>query len=347
MNFKKFFLFIIIPVLLFGLIVFFFTRKETIKVKKITVQNSDVVRTVSASGFIKSNVEAEIAFPVAGKIVNLYKKEGDVVNQGDLIAQVYSEDAFYEAESAKQRRDAAQRAYDIYVTTYYDRPNRVGGQDIYELNLKKLREELSVQDNLYKASLASLKKTYLYAPFSGTLTKQPYNIGEVVSITNTVTLSDLNSLEFQADLDQEDYKFVKLAQESEIVLDAYPEEIFSAKVTSVPFFVDEDSATRTFKIKLSIDSNEKIVKGMTGDVNIIVDKVSNTKSLPFDAIFTEDETSKKYVWVTDNNNALKKQYIEVGLEGDILTQITSEIPEFVVIPESNSRTIKEGTLASF
>lgn len=348
MNFKKILLYIIIPVLILGAGIYFYTKKETVKVKKVATQNTDIVKSVSASGFVKSTVESEVAFPVSGKITQVSKKEGDYVKQGDLIAQVYSEDLFFDAESMKKRKDSAQRAYDIYVTTYSDRTARAGGSDVYAVNIKKLKDELAIQDNLYKSSLATLRKTYLYAPFDGTITKMPYDIGEVVSSSNSITISDLDALEFQGDLDQEDYKFVKKDQEAEIVLDSYPNDVFKGKIISVPFYVDEESSTKTFKLKISLQNvDNKIVKGMTGDVNIIVDKKSSTKALPFDAVFTEDGTSKKYVWIADKSNNIKKQYVEVGIEGDTLTQIISDIPDFVLVPDSTSKTIKEGTLASF
>lgn len=348
MNFKKFLLIVIIPVLVLGLLVYFFTKKETIKVKKVSTQSVDVLKTVSASGSIKSTVESEVAFPVSGKLINVYKKEGDVVREGELIAQVYNEDLYFEAQSSKKRKDAAQKARDIYIGNYSDDHGEVGGTELYEDNIKKLTDELRVQDNLYKSSLATLKKTYLYSPFDGTITKMPYDLGEVVSVSNSIIVSNLNALEFQADLDQEDYKFVKKEQESEIVLDSYPDDVFKGKIISVPFYVDEESSTRTFKLKISIENfDNKIVKGMTGDVNIVVDKAVNSKALPFDSVFTEEGTNKTFVWIVNESNQITKKYVDIGLEGDTLTQIKSEIPEFVVVPDSSSKTIKEGALASF
>jgi RND family efflux transporter MFP subunit len=348
MNFKKFLLIVIIPVLVLGILVYFFTKKETFKVKKVSHQTTDVLKTVSASGSIKSTVESEVAFPVSGKLVNIYKKEGDTVRTGDLIAQVYNEDLYFDAQSSKKRKDAAQEAREIYIGNHSDNHDEVGGTKIYEDNIQKLTDELRVQDNIYKSSLATLKKTYLYSPFDGTLTKMPFDIGEVVNTSNSIIVSDLNALEFQADLDQEDYKFVKKEQESEIILDSYPEDVFVGKIISVPFYVDEDSTTKTFKLKISIQNvDNKVVKGMTGDVNIVVNKASNVKALPFDAVFTEDGTNKYYVWVVDNSNKITKKYIEIGLEGDTLTEIKSDLPEFVIVPDSSSKSIKEGAIASF
>ena len=79
---------------------------------------------------------------------------------------------------------------------------------------------------------------------------------------------------------------------------------------------------------------------MTGDAHIIVDSSENAASLVYDEIFF-DEEDKPYIWVVKNNRLLKK-YIDIGLEGDLYTQITSEIEEEVVVPISDDAEIEEG-----
>ena len=113
------------------------------------------------------------------------------------------------------------------------------------------------------------------------------------------------------------------------------------KVVEIPSYIDEESVTKTFKLKISLDNTDSlVVKGMTGDVNIITNKTASTKYLPFDAVFTEEE--KRYVWVVTSEEKLSKKYIEVGLEGDTFTEIKSDLPEFVVTPDSAVKTVKEG-----
>jgi multidrug efflux pump subunit AcrA (membrane-fusion protein) len=109
---------IIIAVSLIGFIIYRVTAPSSVKAKKVSITNSDVVRSVSASGYIKSTLEASVGFPVSGKIVNIYKKEGDKVKQGDLIAQVFNEDIYFDAESARKKKDSAQKTRDIYLDAY-------------------------------------------------------------------------------------------------------------------------------------------------------------------------------------------------------------------------------------
>jgi HlyD family secretion protein len=337
---------IIIAVSLIGFIIYRVTAPASVKAKKVVVISSDVVRSVSASGYIKSPLESSVGFPVSGKITNIYKKEGDRVKQGDLIAQVFNEDIYFDAESARKKKDSAQKTRDIYLDANRDHTSRVGGDSQYNLNFDKLTDDLRIYDNSYKSSLSTLKKTYLYAPFDGTITSQPFDIGEIANSTSVVKISNLGVLEFQADLDQEDYKFVKPDQPTEIILDAYPQDKFIGKVQSVPSYVDEDSATKTFKLKITLENREDlIVKGMTGDVSIIVSEEKNVRALPFDAIYSEGD--KSYVWTVSSSNKLQKKFIEVNLEGDTLTSIKTELPEFVVIPDSSAKNVQEGNSVTF
>lgn len=345
MNIKKILL-IIISVIVVSLIIFRVSSGNEVKVKKVNVLKTDVVRSVSASGYVKSTLEADISFAVSGKVLNVLKKEGDKVKKGDLIAQINNEDIYFDAESAKKRKDSAQSTREIYRETYDEARNDVGGSDLYEKNIKKLTDDLRIYDNAYKAALSNLKKTYLYAPFDGVLTVMPYEVGEYASVNSSVRISNLATLEFQADLDQEDYKDVKEGQTVEIILDAYPDEKFEGVVLSIPSYVDEESATKTFKLRVALKNvDNKIVKGMTGDANIVITRETNVKALPFDAVYSEE--NKYYVWIVDSNSKLVKQFIDVSLEGDTLTSIKTELPEYVVVPDSTAKDVKEGSSVTF
>ena len=334
-------IFIIIAVVITSFIIYKQFQTPSVKVKKIQVKSGEVIKSVSASGFIKSNLETEIAFPITGKISKVYFEEGETVAQGSLIAKLTNDDLFYTAEAARKDKDSVQRTRDIYKENYEFSTNEVGGKAEYDLNIRKLTDQLRAADNSYKATLSNLNKSYLYSPLDGTIIYSGLKEGKVGSSVTTVKIADLSKLEFQADLDQEDYKDVKSAQVAEIILDAYPDNKFLGKVVNIPTYVDEESLTKTFKLKIALDSQDnQVVKGMTGDVNIITNKSQAKRYLPFDAVFSEDE--KRFVWVSNEEGKLVKKYIEIGLEGDTFTEVKSELPEFVVVPDSSAKTVQEG-----
>ena len=337
---------IIIAVLVTSFIIYKQFQTPSVKVKKIDVKSGEVIKSVSASGFVKSNLETEIAFPISGKINKIFYEEGDTVAQGSLIAKLNNDDLYYTAESARKDKDSVQRSRDIYKENYQFSTKEVGGDAEYDLNIRKLTDQLRSADNSYKATLSNLNKSYLYSPMSGTIIYSSLKEGKVGSSLTTVKIADLSQLEFQADLDQEDYQFVKAGQTAEIILDAYPDSKFLGKVVTIPTYVDEESVTKTFKLKITLDSkNSEVVKGMTGDVNIITNKVQAKRYLPFDAVFSED--NKKFVWVENENGKLSKKFVEIGLEGDTFTEVKSELPSFVVVPDSTVKTVKEGYIVTY
>jgi len=339
-------IFIIIAVIVTSFIVYRQFQTPSIKVKKVDVKEGEVVKSVSASGFVKSNLETEIAFPISGRISKIYFEEGDTVASGTLIAKLSNDDLYYSAEAARKDKDSVQRSRDIYKENYQFSTSEVGGKAEYDLNVRKLTDQLRSADNSYKASLSNLNKSYLYSPMEGTIVYSSLKEGKVGNSVTTVKIANLSKLEFQADLDQEDFQYVQEGQVAEIILDAYPSDKFQGTLVYIPSYVDEESVTKTFKLKISLDSQEsEVVKGMTGDVNIITDKVSAKRYLPFDAVFSEED--KRFVWVSSEDGKLAKRYIEVGLEGDTFTEIISELPEFVVIPDSSAKTVKEGYLVTY
>ncbi|NBO17438.1 MAG: efflux RND transporter periplasmic adaptor subunit [Proteobacteria bacterium] len=339
-------IFIIIAVIVTSFIIYKQFQTPSVKVKKIDVKAGEVVKSVSASGFIKSNLETEIAFPISGRVNKVYFNEGDTVAQGALIAKLNNDDLYFTAESARKDKDATQRTRDIYKENYQFSTKEVGGQAEYDLNIRKLTDQLRSADNSYKATLSNLNKSYLYSPLTGTIVYSDLKEGKIGGSATTVKIADLSKLEFQADLDQEDFKFVKAGQTAEIVLDAYPESKFLGKLVFIPSYVDEESATKTFKLKIALDSqNNNVVKGMTGDVNIITNKIQAKRYLPFDAVFSEED--KRYVWSVNEDGKLSKLPVEIGLEGDTFTEIKSNLPEFVVIPDSSVKTVKEGYFVTY
>ena len=53
------------------------------------------------------------------------------------------------------------------------------------------------------------------------------------------------------------------------------------------------------------------------------------------------------MWVVNKDNKLEKKFIEVGLEGDTMTSIKTDLPEYVVIPDSTAKNVKEGNSVTF
>ena len=130
------------------------------------------------------------------------------------------------------------------------------------------------------------------------------------------------------------------------MLDAYPNKIFDGIVYDLPFASESDSSGNdTFLVKIRIsetDDNSLVLIGMTGDVEIVVEKtLSDINSIPFDAIY-QNEDSSNYIWILENGK-LRKQNVQIGVEGNLYSELIGiDSSTQIVVPTDLKTEAKEG-----
>jgi len=320
---------------------------KSIPVKEVKIENRVVTKTVSASGEIKSKKEANLAFKVAGRILSRNVSESEKVKTGQLLARLDSSSEYQDLQVARDARDITLRDKQVYIESQKDtwEKKSVNDRAEYYETLRRYDEYISEAEATFNAAWIDVKNTYIYSPFDGIVVDLPKQIGEVVATTTTVVkLADLNTLVFKITLDQEDYGLVRKGQDVEVKLDAYPDTPFKGKIVELPLFADGgDTASFEVEIVLDVpsDSTNKPLLGMTGDAEIaIASSDGEVSSLMYDQIHM-DENDKPFVWVIDNG-LISKQSVEIGLEGDIYTEIKSKIDKTIIVSVNNEVEIKEG-----
>jgi len=322
----------------------YFQNKTSVMVlvRKVEVQNREIRKTVSASGRVKSNNQADLSFLANGDILKINVKENDFVKKGQLLAYIDSSVQSNTVQSAKDARDMALRERDLFVDRKKDNKRILGGNNAYNIKLRSIEESISQAEAAYKAQLSLLSNYSIYAPFDGTVIGVYKKEGEVaVGGSPVLTIANLEDFVFEVVLDQEDFGQVKDGQEVEVTLDAYPDAKLKGNVSFLSSFADPTLGG--FLVKSSFDKNGKDVKvGMTGDVYMITEKTEDkVPSLIFNEIY-HDEDDKPFVWILDGKK-IKKLPIEVGLEGDMYTEIKTDLSgKTILTPVSDEIKIKDG-----
>jgi RND family efflux transporter MFP subunit len=320
-------------------------KVQTVAVKTSTPQNRVVTKTVSASGEIKSRNQADLSFPVSQKVTNLFVTENEFVKKGQLLATVESQSAAQTAQAYKDARDIALRQKELFIKNRDTEEETLGGKEQYEIKLRQYDEEISKATASYNAQLALVKNTALYAPFDGTVVDVAKTVGENATAGEIIMkVADLDQLYFELAIDQEDFGQLKNGMNATVELDAYPNYDFNAEIVELPLYVDT-AANSTFTAKahfkdINPEGNLPFL-GMTGDIKIQSKSTeSEVSSLYYDEIFSDDEY-KAYVW-TAENGVISKLPIEIGLEGDIYTELKQNIDKQIVVPVSNDAEIRDG-----
>ncbi len=338
---KKWYLILIAVVAIGG--IFLFTRGKVIEVTEVKVDNKIIKKTVSASGKVISNNDVNLSFSGFGKITDISIKEGENVTTNQYVAMI---DAYADSQSAKAYKDArdiAIRNKEMFIKQYSSNVSAAGGEDEYYMELRKYDELISQAQATYNSQLASVGTKYIYSPIEGTVIDTFKEEGEIASPGETIVkIADVDNLLFEIEIDQEDYGYLSVGQNVEIALDAYDGEKFLGVVEALPQYVDAGNGSDFIvKIKFSGENKDKVLLGMNGDAYIILaSSEKEVPSLTFDDIYYDIE-DKPFLYVSDNNK-VKKEYIEIGLQGDIFTEIKT-IPTNKIVKVSDTKNeLKEG-----
>ena len=113
-------------------------QEPVIPVQTEKVSRRDLTETVVANGRIQPTVEVKISAEVSGEIIELPVKEGQRVQQGDLLVRIKSD--VYVAS-----RKSAEASFQ----------SSLASQALAESNLRKAQQEFERHQGLYKAGLIS------------------------------------------------------------------------------------------------------------------------------------------------------------------------------------------------
>lgn len=339
----------IIPTLLLLIIVVVISRakaKSTVEVRRVDLSNRIVQRSVSASGVVKSKNEVGLSFPLVGVIKKVNVEEGDFVKKGQLLAYLDTSSQRQNVQYYKDARDIKLRQKDLFEEEQDANETLLGGEDAYNIKLREYNESISQAEASYQAALATLSNHYIYAPFDGTIIKVSSEDGETAIAGSTIVeLADLDNMAFEIEVDQEDYGLLSIGQEVELKLDAYPSYTFYGIVNKLPLYADTN--TDSFVVDIDFSSrDDKLKLGLLGDAYMIIEKTdSEVNALAYNEIFY-DSDDNPFVWIIDGKK-IKKIPIEVGIEGDIFTEVISDLSgKTIVIPASDNLEINDGFYAN-
>lgn len=283
--------------------------EKTVSVQAEEVEKGDLTSIVTANGMITPKKDVKISAYVPAKIVRLPVKEGERVSEGQLLVQL--DDTEYRAAASQARAELASATASLeQAQLTYDRQKelferKLTSQEQYdmaktELDLAKARHQQAVA-NLDRARY-SLSKTTMTSPMDGLVTALNAEVGEIVMIgtmnnpgTVIMTISDMSQIEVEVEVDETDVAEVKLGQEAEISIDAFPDTTFKGRVNEIGHSArvsglgTQDQVTN-FLVKVTLlDDVPAIRPGMSASVDITTNSRIDVLNVPIQAVVMREE----------------------------------------------------------
>ena len=366
-----------------------------ISTEKISIR--DITETVNANGKVQPETEVIITADVSGEIIELYVNEGDRVKKDDSLLRINPD--MYQA--AMDRQEAALNTSKANLANAKARLAQVKAQlvnskSMHERNKKLFEQGVISQaeyDNTYsayesakaevqaaeqnvlaaeysvKSSRASLKeardnlrKTTVFAPMSGTVSRLNKEEGERISGasqfsagTEIMRVADLENMEVKVDVSESNIILVEMYDTADIQVDAYPDRTFKGVVSEIANSANQTQTSTdqvtNFEVKIKMlyssykdlsDSSSKYQfpfrPGMSANVDIQTEKVHDVIAVPIKSVIArEDEEKSKaahdqssvfknYVFLYNDHRALLTE-VETGIQDDRYIHVKSGVSE--------------------
>lgn len=182
----------------------------------------------------------------------------------------------------------------------------------------------------------------LRAPFAGVITKYDVAAGEVVEPERELfTITDLSTVWIQADVYEKDLGKVRAGVNATIRADAYPDRIFTGRLTYVSDVIDP--TTRTAKVRCVVPNSDDALKlDMFVKVAIPTNDRRAAIVVPVSALQTVDE--RRVVFVKQSTTRFERRIVQTGMTAGDLVELTSGVKPGEMIVGAGSFYLKTALL---
>ena len=327
----------------------YYTRPKPLEVELATIAPGSVEATIvnTRAGTVKSCQRSDLAPITGGQIAKIWVKEGDHVQKGQVLLELWNQDLQAQRELAQRQLTMAQerrRETCILAENARRESNRtqqlveqgfVSSQRADDANANARSRQASCEaastdikraEAQIRVSQAGIDRTVIVAPFSGVIGKISGELGEFttpsppgIPTPPTIDLIDDSCLYVTAPMDEVDAPKIKVGQEARITLDAMPGKIFPGKIRRIaPYVTEIEKQARTVDIEvdfLQVPADTLLV-GYSADVEVVLERKDDVLRIPTQAIRQD-----KKVWLVDTNDRLAEQTLETGLSNWSFTEI--------------------------
>lgn len=326
-------IFLVLFLVIIGLIIFNQTRTKMQTSQTIEVKRQDIKSAVSASGTLVGANTVNLHFKTFGRLFSLSVKAGDNVEKGQIIANLNATEELSnlnQAENTLRDKEAALRKIydDIHLFQYGNGgfANVGTGNETETQRAQRTAAEVA-KDNAFeevKQAKKALADTSIISPVSGIVLKADFVEGQNVTSSDIIVqMADTSKVIFEAEVDEADSAKISTGQGAEVVLDAYPDQIFKASVLEiVPITKTTGAGATVVIVKIALD-NPKInfISGLNGQALIIQKEEKGALTIPLEAL-KEDNT----VFIQTDKGPRPKKVVP-GIKSDTDVEIKEGLSE--------------------
>jgi RND family efflux transporter MFP subunit len=311
---------------------------------------------LSGAGYVVTGDRyISIGVRVPGRIDAYEVQESDFVRKGQVLVRLDDRDYQAALRKAKANLELAQ------ANLVLKRKQVVRMQELHERGLIATQEldvaenELAVaQATVHQAeaevtsAYVNLDYTKLTAPTDGIVLAKLKEVGEIAvpggfaGAGDLIRIANLSDLRGQVDINEVDFRRVRMGQPAEVVPDAYPDRKYPAQVVKIYPQADRQKGTLKVEVKLA-NTDEYLRPDMSVRINFLAevakDGVAPRVLAPKTALRGEGENT--FVWAVQGEQA-RRVSVRTGEDFGDSVQITNGLDGGEALIVSGPENLHEG-----
>ncbi len=305
-------------------------------VTTITVKDTLFNHYIELQGNVQTKQNLVLTPEFNGILSNVYVKEGQAVNKGQLLARIDDGGLSQQLGQLEVQRDLAK--------TTFERQERLWKQKIgSEIQYLQAKTNYEAQQKAIAQLNKSIAKTAIRAPFSGIIDDVITEKGNVVGAGQTPVfrIVSLNQMYVKADVPERYISTIKKGTQVNIELPVLGKNVAST-IRQAGNFINPGS--RTYSIEIPVDNKDKSIKPNLTAKLFINDYSNENAILIPQSLISENAEGAQYVYVISKNDKSKtiatQKTITTGkIQGDLI-EIKDGLATNDIIIEEGARSVK-------
>ncbi len=320
-----------------------------------SVASQALITGLPITGNLRANKDAFIKARVAGELMDMNLKEGDVVQAGQILGRIDPTEYQRRFKQAQETADAAKAQIDIAQRQYDNNKALVDQGFISKTALESSLSNLQTAQATFRAAQAgadvaskALEDSVLKAPFSGQISARFAQSGERMGIdAKILELLDITKFEVETTISSLDAVGLKVGQEATLRIEGSSQTIKAILTRINP---NAQSGSRSVLAYLQLKNTEGFRQGLFVQGTLNLSK-QNVLCIPSKDI--QNYKAEPFIQIIENG-LIKHQSIQIGISGYLdsadnetkWTQIIG-IPENTKVLKSHLGIVRENVHVRF
>lgn len=280
-------------------------QDRVVKVNTITVHEGIRSSAHEYVGTLEEASASNLSFGVGGRVTAVYVKDGQRVQEGQLLASVDKSTAANAYKAAKATLDQAQDGYNR-AKQVYDQGS------LPEVRWVDVQTQLNRAQSMCDIAKKNLDDCNLYAPASGTVDSRSIERGSSVTAFQPVMrLLDLTRLYVKMSVPEVDISKINVGDSVMVEVNAQSGERAPLRGIVEERNVSADVVSHSYMVRIRILQHQRdLLPGMVCRVRLAGTSTSAGIEVPNRAVQLGHEGSR-FVWIANDGTAHKRE-VRIG-----------------------------------